>query len=114
MGFYKLFGLITVQQINQTLGKIHFWVTFVGTYCALLALYYFDTLKNIGVPRRYYSSETVAPKTFASDVFEYLVSFQNHVGMFIKVWLIIIAIAQVLFLVNLMYPVLRRLSTSEQ
>ncbi len=111
IGFYKLFGLITVQQINQTLGKIHFWVTFVGTYCALLALYYFDILKHLGVPWRYsFVFETLV----FEGGFENLVLFQNHVSMFIKVSLIIIAIAQVLFLVNIMYPVLRRLSTSEQ
>ena len=38
--------------LNDTLGKFHFWVTFLGTYAIYFPMHY---LGFLGVPRRYYA-----------------------------------------------------------
>jgi cytochrome c oxidase subunit 1 len=45
--FPKMFG----RFMNETLGKIHFWITFVGAYAIFWPMHY---LGMAGVPRRYY------------------------------------------------------------
>ena len=37
--------------LNETLGKFHFWVTFLGAYAIFFPMHY---LGLMGVPRRYY------------------------------------------------------------
>jgi cytochrome c oxidase subunit 1 len=44
----KIFG----RMWNETLGKLHFWITFLGTYAIFLPMHYLGIL---GVPRRYYA-----------------------------------------------------------
>ncbi len=44
--FPKMFG----RMMNETLGKIHFWVTFAGTYAIFMPMHY---LGLAGHPRRY-------------------------------------------------------------
>jgi len=44
--FPKMFG----RMLNETLGKIHFWFTFVGVYCIFMPMHY---LGMVGHPRRY-------------------------------------------------------------
>src|SRR3546814_1593195 len=36
---------------NETLGKLHFWITFLGVYAIFLPMHYLGIL---GVPRRYF------------------------------------------------------------
>jgi cytochrome c oxidase subunit 1 len=38
--------------LNDTMGKFHFWVTFLGTYAIYYPMHY---LGFLGVPRRYYA-----------------------------------------------------------
>jgi cytochrome c oxidase subunit 1 len=38
--------------LNDTLGKWHFWITFLGSYAIYLPMHY---LGFLGVPRRYYA-----------------------------------------------------------
>src|SRR5437868_5337608 len=49
---YHWYPKITGQMLNDSLGKIHFWLTFVGTYAIYLPMHYLGIL---GVPRRYYA-----------------------------------------------------------
>ncbi|MEX1033863.1 MAG: cbb3-type cytochrome c oxidase subunit I [Cellvibrionaceae bacterium] len=49
---YHWFPKITGKMFNVTLGKIHFWATFLGTYAIYLPMHY---LGFLGVPRRYYA-----------------------------------------------------------
>src|SRR5216110_3090806 len=49
---YHWYPKITGRMLNETLGRIHFWLTFVGTYAIYLPMHYLGIL---GVPRRYYA-----------------------------------------------------------
>src|SRR5216684_1321119 len=47
---YHWYPLITGRMLDERLGKLHFWVTFLGAYSIFLPLHY---LGFLGVPRRY-------------------------------------------------------------
>ncbi|MDC1436788.1 cbb3-type cytochrome c oxidase subunit I [Gammaproteobacteria bacterium] len=49
---YHWFPKMSGKMFNVTLGKIHFWATFLGTYAIYLPMHY---LGFVGVPRRYYA-----------------------------------------------------------
>ena len=49
---YHWFPKMSGKMFNVTLGKIHFWATFLGTYAIYLPMHY---LGFLGVPRRYYA-----------------------------------------------------------
>ena len=44
--FPKMFG----RMMNEKLGKIHFWITFVGVYCIFVPMH---TMGMVGMPRRF-------------------------------------------------------------
>jgi cytochrome c oxidase subunit I len=46
--FPKMFG----RMMNESLGKLHFWLTFVGTYCIFMPFHYLGLAGNV---RRYQS-----------------------------------------------------------
>jgi cytochrome c oxidase subunit I len=48
---YHWYPKITGRMLDETMGKIHFWVTFVGAYAIFFPIHYLGLL---GVPRRYY------------------------------------------------------------
>jgi cytochrome c oxidase subunit 1 len=49
---YHWYPKITGRMFDDTLGKIHFWITFVGSYAIYYPMHY---LGFMGVPRRYYA-----------------------------------------------------------
>ena len=49
---YHWYPKITGRMLDERLGKIHFWCTFLGTYAIYLPMHYLGIL---GVPRRYYA-----------------------------------------------------------
>ena len=49
---YHWYPKMTGRMLNETLGKIHFWVTFLGTYAIYYPMHY---LGFLGLPRRYYA-----------------------------------------------------------
>ncbi|MBV1877445.1 MAG: cytochrome c oxidase subunit I [Pseudomonadales bacterium] len=53
---YHWYPKITGRMFNDTLGKIHFWGTFLGTYSIYLPMHY---LGFLGVPRRYFAYEGI-------------------------------------------------------
>src|ERR1700726_4625456 len=51
-GTYFWFPKMTGRMMNETLGKLHFWITFVGPYCIFMP---FHSLGMVGNFRRYSS-----------------------------------------------------------
>ncbi len=49
---YHWYPKVTGRMLDDTLGKIHFWTTFLGTYAIYLPMHY---LGFLGVPRRYFA-----------------------------------------------------------
>ena len=84
---YHWYPLITGRHLNQTLGKIHFWITFVGAYAIYFPMHY---LGFIGVPRRYF--EMYDSPYMTSGV---------GLNQFITVAALIVGFTQFLFLYNL-------------
>ena len=50
-GIHHWFPLFSGRMMNEFLGKVHFWITFLGTYAVFFTMHYLGVL---GVPRRYY------------------------------------------------------------
>jgi len=80
--FPRMFGRL----MNETLGKIHFWLTF-PTFYLIFLLMHFDGLN--GMPRRYYSWEK----------YDYLAVVRGH-QVWITVLAFLLAAAQLIFLYN--------------
>ena len=62
---YHWYPKITGRMLNETLGKVHFWGTLLGTYAIYLPMHY---LGFLGVPRRYYAmgnTEFIPESAFA-------------------------------------------------
>src|SRR5438132_11778014 len=58
---YHWYPKITGRMLNDSLGKIHFWFTFIGTYAIYFPMHYLGIL---GMPRRYYE---YGPTAFIPD-----------------------------------------------
>ena len=46
-GTYFWFPKMTGHMMNETLGKIHFWITFVGAYCVFMPFHYLGLVGNV-------------------------------------------------------------------
>jgi cytochrome c oxidase subunit I len=82
--FPKMFG----RMMNETLGKIHFWLTFVGTYCIFMPFHYLGMAGNV---RRY--------QAFVDDFLQPLIPLHR----FITVAALCTGAVQLIFLYNLIY-----------
>jgi cytochrome c oxidase subunit 1 len=87
--FPKMFG----RMMNETLGRIHFWVTITGYYLIFLTQHFVGLQ---GAPRRYYS--------FASYEFLEGIAKSNE---FISTAAFAVGAAQLLFLANFAWSMLR-------
>ena len=85
--FPKMFG----HMMNETLGKIHFWMTFVGVYCIFMPMHY---LGYAGDPRRY----------ALTDAVHYLTRLQP-VYVFISIAAFVTATAQLFFYFNFFWSI---------
>ena len=83
--FPKMFG----RMMDQRLGSIHFWLTFVGVYLVFFPLHYIGIA---GFPRRYYSFTSF-------DAF----STFTDLNTFVSVAAILTFVAQFIFLFNFFY-----------
>ncbi len=86
---YHWYPKITGRMLHEGMGKVHFWVTFLGTYALFYPMHY---LGLAGVPRRYFAYGESSP--FIGESVETL-------NAFITVAAIIVAAAQLLFIYNL-------------
>src|SRR5277367_4602367 len=87
-GTYFWFPKMTGRMMNETLGRIHFWLSFVGAYCIFMPFHYLGIAGNV---RRY--------QAFTDD---YLIPL-IPVHKFITVWALITGFAQLIFLYNLIH-----------
>ena len=85
---YHWYPKMTGKMFNETLGKIHFWVTFLGTYLIYLPMHY---LGFLGVPRRY----------FALGNTEFIPDSVQSLNASITVSALIVGSVQLIFLYNL-------------
>src|ERR1035437_7806064 len=87
-GTYFWFPKMAGRMMNETLGKIHFWLSFVGAYCIFMPFHYLGMAGNV---RRY--------STFTDDFLQPLIP----VHRFITVAALITGAAQLIFLYNLIH-----------
>ena len=86
---YHWYPKITGRMLDETLGRIHFWVTFVGAYAIFFPMHYVGLL---GVPRRYFELGDSAFMQSAAGL-----------NAFISVTALIVGAAQMIFLFNLIW-----------
>ena len=93
-GIYHWYPKVTGRMLDNTMAKVHFWVTFVGAYAIFFPMHYLGLL---GVPRRYFELGETAfiPPSAAS------------LNIFITIAALIVGAAQLVFLFNLFWSVTR-------
>jgi cytochrome c oxidase subunit 1 len=91
---YHWYPKITGKMFNVTLGKIHFWATFLGTYAIYLPMHYLGIL---GVPRRYFAIGTT---DFIPDSAMALNANITQAALFVGVM-------QLVFIFNVIYSLAR-------
>ena len=94
--FPKMFG----RYLNNTLGYLHFWITFAGAYLIFWPMHYEGLA---GMPRRYYDfSNWESFKMFGS------------INIFISVVSMIVFAVQIMFLINFFYSVFKGRKVTSQ
>jgi len=87
---YHWYPKVTGRMLHDGLGKIHFWVTFLGTYAIYFPMHYLGIL---GMPRRY----------FAYPNYEFIPASAQDLNAFITVAALVVGAFQLLFIFNLIY-----------
>ncbi|HVD99394.1 MAG TPA: cbb3-type cytochrome c oxidase subunit I [Cytophagaceae bacterium] len=87
--FPKMFG----RMLDEKLGYVHFWLTFIGAYCVFFPMHYIGIA---GFPRRYYSFT-------GFDAFQSFADL-NH---FISIAAIVTVSAQLIFLFNFFFSIFK-------
>jgi cytochrome c oxidase subunit 1 len=93
-GIYHWYPKVTGRMLNAGLGKLHFWVTFLGAYAIFFPMHYLGLL---GVPRRYYELGQTA----------FIPPSAAPLNVFITVAALIVGAAQLVFLFNLIWSLFR-------
>ncbi|QDF96295.1 cytochrome c oxidase subunit I [Azoarcus sp. DD4] len=89
-GLYHWYPKVTGRMLDETLGKAHFWVTFLGTYAIYFPMHY---LGFLGMPRRYYAYEG----------YDFIPASAQQLNAFITVAAIVVGVFQLVFLFNLVW-----------
>ena len=91
---YHWYPKITGRMYNDTMARIHFWCTFVGSYAIYYPMHY---LGIQGMPRRYFSyGET-----------EFISAGSGDLNSAISVAAIFVAVSQIFFFVNIIGSLFR-------
>ncbi len=93
-GIYYWFPKACGRMMSEAMGKIHFWVTFIGAYLIFFPMYW---LGFSGVPRRYYSFsgiDTLPPSL-------------NGLNAFMTVVALVVGAAQLVFAFNLIWSAIK-------
>lgn len=91
---YHWYPKITGRMLDDTMGKIHFWTTFLGTYAIYFPMHY---LGFLGVPRRY----------FAYGVTEFIPESAQMLNATITIAAIFVGVFQFLFLFNIVWSLFK-------
>ena len=87
-GIYHWFPKVTGRMLDDQLGQLHFWITFLGTYAIYFPMHYLGVL---GMPRRYYNF----------DNYQFIPPSAYTLNTVITVIALIVGAAQLLFIFNL-------------
>ena len=87
---YHWFPLMSGKMFNETLGKWHFWCTFLGTYAIYLPMHY---LGFLGVPRRY----------FAMGTTDFIPDSAQTLNAQITIAALLVGLSQLIFLYNILW-----------
>lgn len=93
-GIYHWYPKMSGRMLNPTLGKWHFWGTFLGTYAIYFPMHYLGIL---GVPRRY----------FAYENYDFIPDSAKDLNALISVMAIFVALVQLIFLFNLVWSLFK-------
>ncbi len=88
--FPKMFG----RSLDERLGKIHFWITFVGVYCVFMPMHWLGLISHLHLSPGASLSEAVAAA--------------SAIRSFVTVATLVTIAAQGIFLVNFVTSLLRR------
>jgi cytochrome c oxidase subunit 1 len=91
---YHWYPKVTGRMLNDVLGHIHFWITFLGTYAIFFPMHYLGLL---GVPRRYFEMGEAA----------FVPPSAHTLNIFISVMALVVGAGQVVFLFNLVWSLFR-------
>jgi cytochrome c oxidase subunit 1 len=93
-GIYHWYPKMSGRMLDPTLGKLHFWGTFLGTYAIYFPMHYLGIL---GVPRRY----------FAYENYDFIPDSAKDLNAMISVMAIFVALVQLIFLFNLVWSLFK-------
>lgn len=93
-GIYHWYPKITGRMLNDKVGKLHFYSTFIGTYLIYFPMHY---LGFIGVPRRYYET----------GIADFYPQAAHDLNIFITCVALIVGASQLLFVYNLVVSLFR-------
>ncbi len=89
---YHWYPKITGRMLNETMGRFHFWVTFLGAYLIFFPMHYVGL---VGVPRRYPEIGETA----------FVPPSVHTLNQFITIAALTVGFAQMVFLVNLLWSI---------
>ena len=87
---YHWFPKVSGRMLDDRLGQLHFWVTFIGTYLIYFPMHYLGVL---GMPRRYYNF----------DGYQFIPPSAHAMNVFITVVALIVGAAQLVYVFNLVW-----------
>jgi cytochrome c oxidase subunit I len=93
-GIYHWYPKVTGRMLHDGLGKIHFWITFLGTYAIFFPMHY---LGFVGIPRRYYQFDGI----------EFIPESAHTLNAWITIMALVVGAAQAIFLFNLAWSAVR-------
>jgi len=93
-GIYHWFPKVTGRMLDDRLGQLHFWITFLGTYAIYFPMHYLGVL---GMPRRYYNF----------DGYNFIPPSAFTMNAIITVVALIVGVGQLLFIFNLAWSAWR-------
>ena len=91
---YHWYPKITGKMFDATLGKAHFWLTFLGTYSIYLPMHY---LGFLGVPRRYFAYEGI----------DFIPQSALDLNTAITISALFVAVVQIIFFYNMIWSLFK-------